>query len=120
MKTQAHPTHHDHYRPGRLLWGVGLGLAGAFACVFLAMVNTEESGAFVHGAKQLALWAGALAFVGGTALAGVTDVAHRFARCPSCARLLLRSRIDYRHSYYPCRRCDVTWTCPCSKSADPS
>src|SRR5262249_30415692 len=118
MKTRAHPTHHDHYRPGRLLWGVCVGLAGAFTCVFVAMVETEESSALVHFAKVSVLWAGALAFVGGTALACVTDIAHRFARCPSCSRLLLRSRIDYRNSYYPCRRCDVTWTCPCSKSGD--
>jgi prolipoprotein diacylglyceryltransferase len=120
MKTRTHPTHHDNYRPGRLFWGVGVALCGVFGCVFLAMLDTEESPAFLHIAKVLALWAGGLAFVGGTVLAGVTDITHRFARCPSCGRLLLRSRIDYRQSYYPCRRCDVTWTCPCCKSASGS
>lgn len=117
MKTRAHPTHHDNYRPGRLLWGVGIGVAGVFACVFLAMFDTDDYPGLVHGAKVVALWLGALAFVGGTGVAAVTDVTHRFARCPSCARLLMRTRMDYQRSYYPCRRCEVTWTCPCRKAA---
>jgi hypothetical protein len=115
MKTQTHPAHHDNYRPNRVFWSVGIALAGVFGCVFLAMVDTAEASTVVRQAKVWGLWAGALAFVGGTLFAGVIDTAHRFTRCPSCRRLLLRSRIDYRQSYYPCRRCDVTWTCPCRK-----
>jgi hypothetical protein len=117
MKTQTHPTHHDKYRPKRLFWGVGVGLAGVFGCVFLLMGDTGESPVVIRGTRLMGLWIGALAFVGGTGLAVVTDIAHRFARCPSCGRLLLRRRIDYQRSYYPCRRCDVTWTCPCRKFA---
>ena len=120
MQTRSHPTHHDNYRPNRLIWGVVIALAGVFGCVFLAMVDTVESPAVVHAAKVGALWAGAFAFLGGTVFAAVLDIRHRFARCPSCARLLRRSRIDYRRSYYPCRRCDVTWTCPCRKFASSS
>jgi hypothetical protein len=115
MKTRTHPTHHDNYHPNRLVWGVCIALAGVFGCVFLAMWDTAESPALLRGIKVVALWSGALAFVGGTAFAGAIDVRHKFARCPSCGRLRLRSRIDYRQSYYPCRRCDVTWTCPCRK-----
>jgi hypothetical protein len=117
MKTRPHPTHHANYRPSWLLWGVGIGLFGAFGCVFILMIDTEESSALVHGTQVVALWAGALAFVVGAAFAVAIEVGHRFTRCPSCARLLTRKRIDYERSYYPCRRCDVTWTCPCSKSA---
>ena len=120
MNIRAHPTHHDNYRPGRLLWGVGVGLAGVFAAVFLAMVDTDDYPGVIHGAKVVALWLSGLAFVGGTALAAVTDVTHRFTRCPSCAKLLVRSRMDYQRSYYRCRRCDVTWTCSCHKSASPT
>jgi hypothetical protein len=94
-----------------------IGLAGAFSCVFVAMANTEEAPVVLHILKMSVLWAGALAFVGGTVVAGVTEIAHTFARCVSCGRLLRRSRIDFRQSYYPCRRCDVVWTCPCRKAA---
>jgi len=117
LSTRNHPTHHDRYRPARAIWGVVVGLAGVFAVVFLAMWDTSESADLVHGAKVVALWACALAFVAGTLLSGVTEIGHRFTRCPSCARLLVRRRIDFQHSYYPCRRCDVTWTCPCHKLA---
>lgn len=88
-----------------------------FACVFLAMWDTAESPALVHSTKVVAVWVAALASVAGTVFACVLDIAHRFARCPSCGRLLLRRRVDFRNSYYPCRRCDVTWTCPCHKMA---
>jgi hypothetical protein len=111
----VHPTHHDTYRPGRAFWGALVGVAGVFACIFIAMVNTGGSAVF-HVLKVSALGTGALAFVGGTLLAVVTEVPHQFARCPSCGRLRWRSRIDYRQSYYPCRRCGVTWTCPCHKA----
>src|SRR5262245_26809516 len=107
MQTRAHPTHHDNYRPRRALWGVVAGLAGVFACVFVAMVDTGGS-SILHALKASVLWAGALAFVGGTALAFFTEIPHRFARCASCARLLMRSRIDFDRSYYRCRKCDVT------------
>jgi hypothetical protein len=117
METRGHPTHHSNYRPGRSLWGVLGALAGVFVCVFLAMVDAGGS-RVLHVVKWSALWAGALAFVGGTVLAGITEIPHRFARCPACGRLLPRSRMDYQRSYYPCRRCAVTWTCPCHKDAD--
>src|SRR5262245_36042526 len=117
MKTRPHPTHHDKYRPNRALWGVIVGLAGVFGCVFLAMVDTAQSPAVMHLAKVFLLWSGALAFVGGTAVASITEIGHRFTRCPSCRRLLVRSRIDYQRSYYRCRRCGVMWTCPCAKMA---
>jgi hypothetical protein len=117
VKTHRHPTHHDHYYPNRTLWAVIVGVGGVFACVFVAMVDTAESAAVVRAIKVSALLAGALAFVGGTVVAGVTEIPHRFARCPSCERLLFRTRIDFSQSYYPCRRCDVTWTCPCHKAA---
>ena len=117
MKTQRHPTHHDNYRAGRLFWAIGIALVGVFACVFLAMMDTTAASDLVRLAKRSALWAGGLAFVGGTLYACVIDIAHRFTRCPSCGRRLLRSRIDYQQSYYPCRRCEVNWTCPCHKHA---
>jgi hypothetical protein len=117
METRAHPTHHNRYRPHRTWWGVGIGLAGVFVSLFVAMVNTEGS-TVLHVLKTSVLCAGALAFVGGTALAAFTEIAHMFTRCVSCGRLLPRSRIDVRQSYYPCRRCNVTWTCPCRKATD--
>jgi hypothetical protein len=113
MKVRAHPTHHDKYRPARALWGVVVGLAGVFSCVFVLALDPGESGML----RSLRLWAlliGALAFLGGTLAAIVTEIPHRLARCPSCSRLRWRSRIDRQQSYYPCRKCDVTWTCPCS------
>jgi hypothetical protein len=117
MEIRAHPTHHSHYYPGRALWGVTVGLAGAFFCVFIAMVNPGASRA-MQVVRLSSLGACALAFVGGTLLAVVTEIPHRWARCPSCGRLRGRSRIDYQRSYYPCRRCDVMWTCPCHKDTD--
>ena len=109
METRAHPTHHDHYRPNRAVWGVAIGLAGVFLCVFVAMVNTGES-AVLRVVKVSALGTGAVAFVAGTILAALTEITHLFARCVTCGRLLRRSRMDARQSYYPCRRCNVTWT----------
>jgi hypothetical protein len=117
METRAHPTHHSHYRPGRTLWGAVVGLAGVFLCVFIAMVNPGGS-RVLQVVRLSSLGAGALAFVGGTLLAAATEIPHGFARCPSCGRLLRRVRTDYRQSYYPCRRCDITWTCPCRKAAE--
>jgi hypothetical protein len=116
METRAHPTHHSRYRPHRTAWGVGIGLAGVFSSVFVAMVETEGSPVLLV-LKTSVLWAGALAFVGGTTLAVLTEIPHMFARCVSCGRLLRRARMDVRQSYYPCRRCNLTWTCPCRKAA---
>jgi hypothetical protein len=117
METRTHPTHHDGYHPSRAMWGAGIGLAGVFLCVFVTMVDAGES-RILHVLKASVLWAGALAFIGGTGLALLTEIPHRFARCVSCGRLLRRTRIDYQRSYYPCRRCKVRWTCPCRKAAD--
>ena len=114
MDTRAHPTHHAAYRPQRAAWAVGIGLAAVFICVFGAMLNTRES-AMRFALKASVLWTGALAFAGGTIVACVIEVGHRFARCASCRRLLVRTRIDYQRSYYRCRTCQVTWTCPCRK-----
>jgi hypothetical protein len=117
METRPHPTHHSHYHPGRAFWGVLVAVAGVFLGVFIAMVSPGESRVLAV-LRFSSLGASALAFVGGALLATVTEIPHRWPRCPSCRRLLWRSRIDYRQSYYPCRRCDVTWTCPCCKAAD--
>jgi hypothetical protein len=117
MKTRTHPTHHDNYRAGRVFWGVAIALVGLFGCVFLATMDTAGASNVGRLAKRWALWAGGLAFVAGSLYAAVIDIAHRFTRCPSCRRRILRSRIDYQQSYYPCRRCDVVWTCPCHKQA---
>lgn len=117
LETRAHPTHHAGYRPGRTLWGVGVGLVGVFAAVFVAMVDAGTS-SLLHGVKLSALWAGLAAFVGGTGLAVWTELGHSFPRCPSCRRRLVRSRRDYRQTYYPCRRCGIAWTCPCHKAGE--
>ncbi len=114
VNIRVHPTHHDGYRPDRAVWGVVIGLAGVFLCVFVAMVHPRES-LVRYVLRTTGLWLGALAFVGGTIVASVIETRHKFARCPTCGRLLLRSRIDYTRSYYRCRKCDVTWTCPCNK-----
>ena len=120
MKTQRHPTHHDNYRAGRLFVAIAIALVGVFASIFVATIDTTASSDLVRQARRWTLWAGGLAFVGGTLYAIVIDIAHRFTRCPSCERRLMRSRIDYQQSYYPCRRCEVTWTCPCHKQASAS
>src|SRR5690242_15326201 len=86
METRAHPTHHSHYRPKRTAWGVVVSVAGVFLCVFIAMVDSGGS-RVLHVVKLLSLAAGALAFVGGTLLAAITELPHAFARCPSCGRL---------------------------------
>jgi hypothetical protein len=117
MQTRPHPTHHDDYRPNRTFWGVVVGVAGVFLCVFVGMVNAEDAPA-LHALKASVSWAGALAFVGGTLLVLYTEIPHLIARCASCGRRLLRSRMDYRQSYYRCRKCDVTWTCSCSRGTD--
>lgn len=77
MDTRAHPTHHAAYRPQRAAWAVGIGLAGVFICVFGAMLNTRES-VIRFALKASVLWTGALAFAGGTIVACVIEVGHRF------------------------------------------
>ena len=114
MQTKVHPTHHQGFRPERAAWAVVIGLAGVFVCVFALMVPPRES-AVRYALRATGFWGGALAFVGGTLFASAIDVHHRFTRCVTCGRLLVRRRIDYQKSYYPCRRCQVTWTCPCRK-----
>ncbi len=106
MELRAHPTHHANFKQGRLLWGVVAGIGGVFFCVFVAMIDPGAS-AVLRFVRTTALALGGLAFVGGTGVALVTDVGHRFARCTSCGRRIFRTRIDYRQSYYPCRRCGV-------------
>lgn len=113
-KTQVHPTHHDGFRPVIAMWAVVIALAGVFLCVFILMVHPRES-LVRYVVRTTGFWVGALAFVGGTIVASVIDIRHKFTRCPTCGRLLVRSRIDYTRSYYRCRKCDMTWTCPCSK-----
>ena len=117
METRPHPTHHDDYRSGRTFAGVVAGVAGVFACVFILMVNPGASEA-LRVVKAAGLIAGALAFAGGVVLAAITEIPHLFARCPSCGRLRVRTRVDFTQSYYPCRRCGVRWTCPCRKAAE--
>jgi hypothetical protein len=114
MKTRTHPTHHQGFRPERAAWAVGIALAGVFVCVFALPMKTRES-PLRFAVKASALWAGALAFAGGTIVGCAIEIRHRFTRCASCGRLLVRRRVDWQKSYYPCRRCQVTWTCPCRK-----
>ena len=97
--------------------GVMISLAGVFSCVFILMFDPGTS-TVLRVLKTAALGAGALAFVGGFVLAATVELPHMFPRCPSCHRLLLRTRVDFTQSYYPCRTCGVKWTCPCHKAAE--
>ena len=111
---RRHPTHHANYNPFHALWGVVAGLTGAFLGMLCLAIDTHGS-AVVRILKQSALALCGLAFAGGVVLAAVTEGLHAISRCPQCQRRIFRSRVGYSATYYPCRRCGITWTCECHK-----
>jgi hypothetical protein len=114
VKERRHPTHHANYKPFRALWGVVVGLVGVVLGMFCLAIETHGSPA-LRILKQSALALCALAFAGGVVLAVVTEGLHAVSRCPECQRRIFRSRTGYSATYYPCRRCGITWTCDCHK-----
>src|SRR5262249_61801904 len=108
--------HHANYKPFHALWGVLTGLAGVFVGLLFLAIETRGS-AVLRFLKSSGLALCGLAFVGGVAFAAVKEGLHAIARCPQCQRRIFRSRTGYRVTYYPCRRCGITWTCECHKEA---
>ena len=116
MDERQHPTHHANYKPFHAFWGAAVGLAGAFLGILCLTIQTGESAA-LRFLKTSALALCGLALAGGVAFAVVKEGLHGISRCPQCQRRIFRSRTGYRVTYYPCRRCGITWTCDCHTDA---
>lgn len=86
-------------------------VSGAFLCALAIGIDVTSPLRWV--AKLAGLSIGALAFVAGFLLAAVTEGLHATTRCPECGRRIWRSEIGGSATYYPCRRCEITWTCEC-------
>lgn len=114
MRVQHHPTHHDGYRPSRVLAAVVTAVAGIFV-FFAALAIPGEPGSALRLLRRLILIASGAAAVVGFLATLILQLVHLFDRCPECRRIIFRTRIDYEASYYPCRRCGVRWTCGCHK-----
>jgi hypothetical protein len=116
MDERPHPTHHANYKPSHAMWGAIVAVGGVFLGIVCLAIETGDSAA-LRFLRTSALALCGLAFVGGVVFAAVKEGVHAVSRCPSCQRRIFRSRTGYRATYYPCRRCGITWTCECHKEA---
>lgn len=114
MRVQHHPTHHDGYRPSRVLVAAVAAVAGVFAFL-AALALPGEPGSAIRLLRRLLLIASGTAAVGGFLATLVLELVHLFDRCPECGGMIFRTRTDDEASYDPCRRCGVRWTCGCHK-----
>jgi hypothetical protein len=116
LDERRHPTHHANYNPYHAMWGVVVGLAGVFLGLLCLGLHPGESAA-LRVLETAVLGLAAVAFCGGVAFAAVKEGLHTITRCPQCQRRIFRSKTGYSATYYPCRRCGITWTCECHKEA---
>ena len=86
-----------------------LTITGALVLLVYALVEAPDVG--WGDAQTILLIAGSAVLLAAFAL---IESRHR---APLVPLRIFRSRTGYAATYYPCRRCGITWTCECHKGA---
>lgn len=117
MIVQPHPTHDRDYGFRPVAYALLLAAAGIGSAIGVISLVPDDA-AWAGIAKAGAFLSGVLVAGASFLYLGVRKYLHGWALCPKCSRPIRRSRTDYVATYYPCRRCEITWICGCHKQAD--